>query len=92
MADRRRLLRAKRPDAEGSTRKVHFRLTLTAAPAHTVIPKCIEHCLHGRAVDDYSWIDDVGAVDLEGLSNLYRIAPIGNKPPQALATVFGNSM
>jgi len=43
-------------------------------------------------VDDYSWIYDVGAVDMDGLSNLYRIAPLGNKPPDALATVFGNSM
>lgn len=41
---------------------------------------------------DYSWSDDLGAVDLDELSNLYRIAPLGDKPPQALATVFGNSM
>jgi GNAT superfamily N-acetyltransferase len=44
------------------------------------------------AVDDYSWADDVGAVDLDELSELYRIAPLGVKPPDALATVFGNSM
>src|SRR5262249_59416299 len=25
-------------------------------------------------------------------SSRYRIAPVGNKPPEALATVFGNSM
>jgi GNAT superfamily N-acetyltransferase len=31
-------------------------------------------------------------VDLEELSRLYRIAPLGIKPPDALATVFGNSM
>jgi GNAT superfamily N-acetyltransferase len=31
-------------------------------------------------------------VDLSELSNLYRIAPLGDKPPEALATVFGNSM
>jgi len=30
-------------------------------------------------------------VDLQELSRLYRIAPLGDKPPQALATVFGNS-
>ena len=40
----------------------------------------------------YSWVDDVAAVDLDELSRLYRIAPLGNKPPQALAIVFGNSM
>src|SRR6185437_2873407 len=46
----------------------------------------------GGAVPEYSWIHDAGAVDLGELSNLYRIAPLGDKPPQALATVFGNSM
>ena len=41
---------------------------------------------------DYSWVHDIGAVNLDELSNLYRIAPLGDKPPAALATVFGNSM
>jgi ribosomal protein S18 acetylase RimI-like enzyme len=43
-------------------------------------------------MNEYSWIDDAGAVNLDELSNLYRIAPLGDKPPAALATVFGNSM
>ena len=43
-------------------------------------------------MNEYSWIDDAGAVSLDELSNLYRIAPLGDKPPAALATVFGNSM
>lgn len=43
-------------------------------------------------MDDYSWVHDAGAVDWEELSGLYRIAPLGDKPPDALATVFGNSM
>ena len=43
-------------------------------------------------MDDYTWVHDFGAVDLEELSSLYRVAPLGDKPPQALATVFGNSM
>ena len=43
-------------------------------------------------MDDYTWVHDLGAVDLEELSNLYRVAPLGDKPPEALATVFGNSM
>ena len=43
-------------------------------------------------MDDYTWVNDVAAVDLEELSRLYRIAPLGDKPPQTLATVFGNSM
>ena len=43
-------------------------------------------------MDDYSWIHDLGGVDMDELSSLYRIGPLGNKPPEALATVFGNSM
>ena len=43
-------------------------------------------------MDDYTWVHDVADVDLEELSRLYRIAPLGDKPPEALATVFGNSM
>lgn len=43
-------------------------------------------------MNEYSWIDNAGAVDWDELSNLYRIAPLGDKPPAALATVFGNSM
>lgn len=43
-------------------------------------------------MSDYTWTGDVGAVNLEELSTLYRIAPLGVKTPGALATVFGNSM
>lgn len=39
----------------------------------------------------YRWSDDLDAVDLEELSELYRVAPLGVKPPDALAVVFGNS-
>lgn len=46
----------------------------------------------GQPAADYSWVHDIGSVDLAELSNLYRIAPLGDKPPDALATVFGNSM
>ena len=42
-------------------------------------------------MDDDTWVYDLGAVDLDELSNLYRVAPLGDKPPEALATVF-NSM
>jgi GNAT superfamily N-acetyltransferase len=41
---------------------------------------------------EYSWIHDLAGVDWDELSDLYRIAPLGEKPPDALATVFGNSM
>jgi GNAT superfamily N-acetyltransferase len=40
----------------------------------------------------YSWVYDTSAIDWDELSGLYQIAPLGDKPPDALATVFGNSM
>lgn len=40
----------------------------------------------------YEWSHDTGTIDWEHLSQLYRIAPLGDKPPDALATVFTNSM
>ncbi len=43
-------------------------------------------------MDDYRWITDTSTVDWDELSELYRIAPLGDKPPSALKTVFGNSM
>ena len=42
--------------------------------------------------DEHVWIDDTRDVDWDELSELYRIAPLGVKPPDALRTVFGNSM
>jgi hypothetical protein len=93
VADRRRLLRAKRPDAEDSTPEGALPGDAHRSAVSYRHPQ-VHRAVFARegAVDDYSWIDDVGAVDLEELSNLYRIAPLGDKPPQALATVFGNSM
>jgi GNAT superfamily N-acetyltransferase len=41
---------------------------------------------------DYSWVHCVDDVDFNELAHLYRVAPLGNKSPEALATVFGNSM
>ena len=41
--------------------------------------------------DAYTWVDDIGAVDWSELSELYRLAPLGQKPPDALMTVFANS-
>ena len=40
----------------------------------------------------YEWTDDALSVDWDDLSELYRIAPLGVKPPDALRTVFGHSM
>jgi GNAT superfamily N-acetyltransferase len=43
-------------------------------------------------VSGYRWVDRADGVDWDHLSELYRVAPLGIKPPDALATVFGNSM
>ena len=36
--------------------------------------------------------NDARTVDMDELSRLYKIASVGNKPPEALATVLGNSL
>jgi hypothetical protein len=41
---------------------------------------------------DYSLVHRVDDVDFNELAHLYRVAPLGSKSPEALATVFGNSM
>jgi len=38
------------------------------------------------------WTDSLADVDWSELSELYRLAPLGNKTPQGLRTAFGNSM
>jgi GNAT superfamily N-acetyltransferase len=38
------------------------------------------------------WVGDLDGVDWDELSELYRVAPLGDKPPEWLRTVFGNSM
>jgi GNAT superfamily N-acetyltransferase len=40
---------------------------------------------------DTVWVHDTDALDWDELSGLYRRAPLGDKPPDALRTVFGNS-
>lgn len=40
---------------------------------------------------DFSWVYDHNKVDWAALSELYRIAPLGEKPPETLAIVFSNS-
>jgi len=40
---------------------------------------------------DHSWVYDDRAVDWDELSALYRKAPLGEKSPKDLATVFSNS-
>lgn len=41
---------------------------------------------------DYAFSDDLTGLDWAELSELYRLAPLGDKPPDRLAVVFGNSM
>ncbi len=40
---------------------------------------------------DFSWVYDHSKVDWDELSELYRIAPLGEKSPKDLATVFSAS-
>ncbi|HEY8338451.1 MAG TPA: GNAT family N-acetyltransferase [Egibacteraceae bacterium] len=40
---------------------------------------------------DVRWVDDAVDVDWQELSALYRAAPLGEKPPDALKTVFSAS-
>jgi ribosomal protein S18 acetylase RimI-like enzyme len=47
---------------------------------------------YGGVVDGYRWVDGIATVDFDELSHLYLVAPLGVKPPEALRTVFGNSM
>jgi GNAT superfamily N-acetyltransferase len=44
------------------------------------------------APDGYRFGSELATIDWDELSQLYRIAPLGEKPPDALRTVFGNSM
>ena len=39
-----------------------------------------------------TWTDTLDAIDWNELSELYRKAPLGNKSPERLKTVFTNSM
>ena len=40
---------------------------------------------------EFAWIYDHSEVDWDDLSELYRIAPLGEKSPADLSTVFSNS-
>lgn len=46
---------------------------------------------HGDQLE-IDWVLDIDDVDWGELSELYRIAPLGVKPPDSLRTVFSNSM
>lgn len=40
----------------------------------------------------YTWRHDTDGLDWQELSELYRVAPLGDKPPADLEVVFANSM
>lgn len=44
------------------------------------------------AAQGYAVSNDLTGLDWSELSELYRLAPLGEKPPDRLAVVFGNSM
>ncbi|MBP6406821.1 MAG: GNAT family N-acetyltransferase [Proteobacteria bacterium] len=39
-----------------------------------------------------TWTDQLDGLDWQALSDLYRVAPLGDKSPAWLKTAFGNSM
>jgi GNAT superfamily N-acetyltransferase len=44
-----------------------------------------------ESAQSYRWVYDCAVVDWSELSELYRAAPLGDKPPEALTTVFSAS-
>lgn len=50
------------------------------------------HAMSVQRPADYSWRRDCDSIDWSELSELYRVAPLGEKSPDALRTVFGHSM
>jgi GNAT superfamily N-acetyltransferase len=47
--------------------------------------------LNKEIMQNYSWIYDQSGIDWNKLSDLYRIAPLGDKAPNDLEIVFSNS-
>ena len=43
-------------------------------------------------IDNKKWIDNCKTINWQELSNLYKIAPLGDKSPDKLELVFNNSM
>ena len=44
-----------------------------------------------NAGQGYTWVCDRDSIDWSELSQLYRVAPLGDKPPDSLRTVFSGS-
>jgi ribosomal protein S18 acetylase RimI-like enzyme len=42
-------------------------------------------------ISNLKWIDNCKTIDWNALSNLYKIAPLGDKPTSMLKTAFNNS-
>ncbi|MFT6260805.1 MAG: ribosomal protein S18 acetylase RimI-like enzyme, partial [Bermanella sp.] len=47
--------------------------------------------LNKEIMQNYSWVYDQSGIDWNKLSDLYRIAPLGDKAPNDLEIVFSNS-
>lgn len=43
-------------------------------------------------MSEFTWVHEDTSIDWDELSELYRLAPLGLKPADALATVFANSL
>jgi len=44
-----------------------------------------------ESMENFSWIYDQSSIDWNQLSELYRVAPLGDKPAENLKIVFSNS-
>jgi len=47
--------------------------------------------LNKESMENFSWIYDQSSIDWNQLSELYRVAPLGDKPAENLKIVFSNS-
>ena len=47
---------------------------------------------HHATLGSYTWVYEQAGIDWAELSELYRRAPLGEKPPGALMTTFSNSL
>jgi len=48
-------------------------------------------CIDKACMENFSWVYDQTNIDWSQLSELYRIAPLGDKPAENLKIVFSNS-
>jgi ribosomal protein S18 acetylase RimI-like enzyme len=66
--------------------------TLQTIPRHSSACAIKCHQLHREAVLHFEWQHVLEDVDWEELSELYRLAPLGDKKPADLKLAFSNSL